>query len=118
MSLRSGKSAHSRNNFLCTEVLIFSNNSLSLAFRRALFDLAPGASYRRPLTWSNVPKAFAYFGPFVFMAYLVRRRDTRLIRLLMLPTVVVMVIHGTFAYSWFRGEYYLFTWARGELLCT
>ncbi|KIP09389.1 hypothetical protein PHLGIDRAFT_22992 [Phlebiopsis gigantea 11061_1 CR5-6] len=77
--------------------------------------LVPDPQLRQPLTWSNVPSAFAYQVPHFFMAYLARRRDTQPIRLLLLPTVLAMAIRGTYYYDWFEPKYYFFTWVRALL---
>ncbi|KAJ3482615.1 hypothetical protein NLI96_g6872 [Meripilus lineatus] len=47
------------------------------------------------------------------MGYLARRRDTHTIRLLLLPTILVVVIHGTYGYGGFNREYAFYTWLRG-----
>lgn len=49
------------------------------------------------------------------MCYLARRRDTRPIRLLLLPTVLTMAVRGTYYYDWFEPRYYFFTWVRALL---
>ncbi len=89
---------------------------LRITVHRVLWELLPPPQYRKPLTWRNVPNAFAYLVPFCFMAYLVRRRETRVIRLLVLPTVIVMAIRGTFSYDWFDPRFSFFTWVRGKFL--
>ncbi|EKM53280.1 uncharacterized protein PHACADRAFT_185976 [Phanerochaete carnosa HHB-10118-sp] len=71
--------------------------------------------YRKPLTWGNLSGALVYLVPYLFMCYLARRKDTRPIRLLLLPTILAMVIRGTYYYDWFEPRYYFFTWIRALL---
>ncbi|KAI8998788.1 hypothetical protein BD414DRAFT_476099 [Trametes punicea] len=66
-----------------------------LAFR----EFVPHQTDREQLTWSNLPAAFLYLIPYFFMAYLVRRQGTHLMRLLLLPTVVAMALRCTFRYK-------------------
>ncbi|TBU66006.1 hypothetical protein BD310DRAFT_943492 [Dichomitus squalens] len=47
------------------------------------------------------------------MAYLVRRRDTRLMRVLLLPTVIAMTVRCTFRYQWKDIRFKWFEWDRG-----
>ena len=89
---------------------------LFMALQRASMELVPDPQYREALTWSNVPGAFGYLVPYLFMCYLARRRDTRPIRLLLLPTVLAMTIRGTYYYDWFDPRLFFFTWVRGTLL--
>lgn len=84
-----------------------------LGFQLAFRELIPAPHQRQLLTWKTVPYAFGYLLPLAFLAYLSRRQDTRLIRILLLPTAVVMCLRGTYAYDWFEPDYYFFTWCRG-----
>ncbi|CAL1711196.1 unnamed protein product [Somion occarium] len=86
---------------------------LLLTLERAFRELVPEPPKRYPLTWKTAPYAYAYLLPLLFMAYLSQRRDTQIIRLLLLPTCLVMAIRGTYAYDWFEPDYYFFTWLRG-----
>ena len=90
---------------------------LQIAFKRVLTELIPPPHLRKPLTWRTLPSAFAYVIPFYFLAYLARRRDTRLIRLLLLPTIVVTALRGTFNYSWDLPAYAFPNWFRG-MICS
>ncbi|KAI1787882.1 hypothetical protein LXA43DRAFT_975059 [Ganoderma leucocontextum] len=47
------------------------------------------------------------------MAYLVRRRDTHLMRVLLLPTVIAMTVRCTFRYQWKDTYYRWYEWNRG-----
>lgn len=80
-----------------------------------LYELVPDPSEKKPLTWATAPAAFGYLVPFLFMAYLSRRRDTQLIRLLLLPTIIFSAIRGTYAYGWSEPELAFAMWLRGML---
>lgn len=78
--------------------------------------LIPSAQDRLPVTWTNAHHAFAYMAPVALMTYLVRRRDTRALRLALLPLVIVMAIRCTFGYANdTRPETFLLNWLRGTL---
>ncbi|KAI0070015.1 hypothetical protein K474DRAFT_1713707 [Panus rudis PR-1116 ss-1] len=88
-------------------------DELKLAFQRALQEIIPDPPNRIPLTWRTAPHSFAYVVPLLFMAYLSRRRDTQIMRLLLLPTTIFLAVRGTFAYDAFNPDYYFYTWVRG-----
>ena len=83
-----------------------------LAFRQ----FVPRTEDREGLTWQNVPRALLFVLPYLFMAYLVRRRDTHLMRVLLLPTVVAMAIWCTFRYQWKDPYYRWYEWNRGSVI--
>lgn len=86
---------------------------LLFTLRRIGRDLVPLPENRERLTWSTLPNAFAYIIPLLFMGYLTRRRDTKLIRLLLLPTVIFTALKGTYGYGGHDPRYNFFTWVRG-----
>jgi len=61
--------------------------------------MVPAPQDRIQLTWSNAPHAFAYLGSVGFMAYLARRRDTKAIRIALLPLILAHAITCTFRYA-------------------
>jgi len=70
---------------------------IQIAFHWAFRTLIPLPHHRTPWTASNAYWAVLPFLPLGFMAYLVRRRDTFVIRLLLLPSVIFLSIrfaHG------------------------
>ncbi|OSX67195.1 hypothetical protein POSPLADRAFT_1042455 [Postia placenta MAD-698-R-SB12] len=69
---------------------------LSVGTRLAIRTLIPPPQQREPLRWNNFHRAFVYFIPFLFMAYLVRRAHTYPIRLLLLPTLITSTIYSTY----------------------
>ncbi|KAI0637124.1 hypothetical protein C8Q77DRAFT_1215930 [Trametes polyzona] len=83
----------------------------SLAFR----EFIPPWSRREQLTWLNLPQAFLYVIPYFFLAYLVRRQGTQLMRLLLLPTVVAMALRCTFRYKNEDPRMAWYEWIRGLL---
>lgn len=48
------------------------------------------------------------------MAYLVRRPNTYLIRLLVLPSLVVTTLRACFGYMWMDPRLNVYNWAEGE----
>ncbi|KAH9942736.1 hypothetical protein B0H21DRAFT_884522 [Amylocystis lapponica] len=74
-------------------------NEIRLAAHRAFRSFVPPQDDRIPITWWTLPSAVAYCLPCLFMAYLVRRRDTHLLRLLLLPTAVAMAVRCAFRYT-------------------
>ncbi|KAL6304023.1 hypothetical protein BKA93DRAFT_785789 [Sparassis latifolia] len=79
---------------------------------RAFQEFVPLSQDRKPLTWSTFPYAFAYFIPFLFMGYLVRRANTHLIRLLLLPTVIGLTLRCSYGYKLMNPVYFILDWAR------
>lgn len=67
-----------------------------IAFYYAFRTLVPQPHNRTPWSWSNAYWALLPFLPLGFMAYLVRRRDTFVIRLLMLPSVVFLSVRSAY----------------------
>ncbi|TCD66911.1 hypothetical protein EIP91_000750 [Steccherinum ochraceum] len=82
---------------------------------REIFDyLIPPPEDRITLAWGNAHRAFAYMAPVCLMSYLVRRRDTKVLRVALLPVILVMAVRGTFAYAnETRPETILLNWMRG-----
>lgn len=52
--------------------------------------------------------------PFMLMAYLARRKDTYILRLLLLPVVVVPALRGTFRYYGTEPDFFALSWMRGD----
>lgn len=77
-------------------------------------ELVPRIEDREVLTWKTLPQAFLYLVPFFFMAYLVRRRETHLIRLLLLPTVLATTVWCTFGYKSLDPRMAWYEWVRGK----
>ena len=82
-----------------------------LAFR----EFVPRTEDREELTWRNVPQAMLFLVPYLFMAYLVRRRDTHLMRVLLLPTLIAMTARCTFRYQWKDPRFRWYEWDRGDI---
>ncbi|KAI0087178.1 hypothetical protein BDY19DRAFT_306135 [Irpex rosettiformis] len=86
---------------------------LQFAWNRFLLEFIPPPHARKSLTWQDVPAAFAYMLLYGFMAYLVRRRDTQLGRLLLLPSIIYLAIRGVFYYDFSHPDYMFHNWCRG-----
>ena len=77
-------------------------------------DFMPPPEHQKRITWRDVPNAFAYVLVYSFMAYLVRRRNTQVARLLLLPDMIYLVIRGTFYYDFYHPDYIFHNWCRGK----
>ncbi|KAJ7069773.1 hypothetical protein C8F01DRAFT_1113953 [Mycena amicta] len=66
---------------------------------RAFRVVVPEPHDRVPITWSTLPLILPLYLPIVFLAFLARRPDTYLIRLLLLPTVVVSALISGFRFT-------------------
>ncbi|KAH7885315.1 hypothetical protein F5I97DRAFT_1884429 [Phlebopus sp. FC_14] len=77
--------------------------------------LIPYPEDRIPITRDHVFQLALPFVPFLYMAYLSRRPDTFLVRLMLLPVVVSLAFGTYFRYMWPEPEYNLFNWGQGLL---
>lgn len=82
----------------------------AIALWRAFRTLIPAPHDRVPLTLSTAPYACAYFIPFIFLCYLVRRPDTRVIRILLLPLLITTSLQGAFGYVWTDPRLNVYNW--------
>ncbi|KAJ7150325.1 hypothetical protein C8R46DRAFT_1124626 [Mycena filopes] len=89
---------------------------ISVGAVRAFRTVIPKPYARTPLTWSIAPIVLSSFVPFVFLAYLARRPNTHLIRLLLLPTVIVALLTAGFRYRFTIPELNVYNWGLA-LLC-
>ena len=69
-----------------------------LGFYYAFRALVPLPQHRTPWAWSNAYWAVLPLVPLLFMAYLVRRKDTFVMRLLLLPATVCLLLHSAHGY--------------------
>ncbi|KAH9929800.1 uncharacterized protein B0H18DRAFT_996321 [Fomitopsis serialis] len=65
------------------------------------YHAIPPPEERTPITWTTIPQVLMYWAPFYLMAFLVRRADTHLLRLLLLPIAVSTAAYCTY---WFKVE--------------
>ncbi|KAI0043453.1 hypothetical protein FA95DRAFT_1563311 [Auriscalpium vulgare] len=80
------------------------------ASARAFRTLVPPLEERIPVTWTTAPYTLLHFIPFTFMSYLVRRPDTQVMRLLMLPTLITTAVRSAFGYVWLDPRYNVYNW--------
>ena len=67
---------------------------------RAYEELVPPPERREPLTLASVPVALlGPLLPLLFLAYLARRADTHLVRLLVLPVAIACALYSTYHYK-------------------
>ncbi|KAI0031067.1 hypothetical protein K488DRAFT_79290 [Vararia minispora EC-137] len=85
-------------------------NPFTWACIRAARTIIPEPKDRIPLTISTAIYPLLAFVPFTFMAYLVRRPDTYLARLLLLPLVITTALRGAFAYFWTDPRLNVYNW--------
>ncbi|KAF8272193.1 hypothetical protein EI94DRAFT_1769939 [Lactarius quietus] len=78
---------------------------------KAFQAFVPPHRLRIPRTWHTAPYTLLPFVPYSFMSYLVRRPDTHLIRLLVLPTLITTSLHSSYGYVWLDPRYNVFNWA-------
>ncbi|KAI0308460.1 hypothetical protein OF83DRAFT_247463, partial [Amylostereum chailletii] len=81
-----------------------------IALMRALRTVIPPPEARIGVTWTNAPCLFEAVVPFTVMAYLVRRPDTRLMRVLLLPLVITTTLHSAFTYTWRDPRLNVYNW--------
>lgn len=82
---------------------------------RAFEELVPPLERRQPLTLAFAPIAYLDpILPFCFLAYLARRADTHLIRLLVLPAVITITVYFTYQYKIEDHRYRLLEFTRCE----
>lgn len=77
---------------------------------RAFRTFVPPHQDRIPITWQTAPFTLLQFIPFSFMSYLVRRPDTHLIRLLLLPTLITAALHSSYGFVWNDPRHNVYNW--------
>ncbi|KAI0004594.1 membrane bound O-acyl transferase family-domain-containing protein [Russula compacta] len=77
---------------------------------KALRTFVPPHQDRIPITWHTAPYTLLQFIPYSFMSYLVRRPDTHLIRLLLLPTLITAALYSSYGYVWLEPRHNVFNW--------
>ncbi|KAF9524276.1 hypothetical protein CPB83DRAFT_861526 [Crepidotus variabilis] len=82
---------------------------------RAFRTIVPTHQNRIPLTWNNGIQPIALYAPFIFLAYLSRREDTHLIRLLLLPSVITCIISSAYRYTFTIPQLNVYNWGQGLL---
>jgi hypothetical protein len=87
---------------------------LMIGVHQAVRTIIPDLQDRIPVTWHTAPYQVAYYIPFVFMAYLARRPDTHLIRLLLLPSVVCGLLASAHRYVWIIPGLNTYNWSQSE----
>ncbi|KAG6890605.1 hypothetical protein C0995_006581 [Termitomyces sp. Mi166 len=83
-----------------------------LTSRRAIHILIPKLQDRVPVTWRTVSLPFLYHFPFFFLAYLARRPDTYLIRLLLLPITLCGIVAAAYRFVWTPPELNVYNWGQ------
>ncbi|KDQ62485.1 hypothetical protein JAAARDRAFT_149394 [Jaapia argillacea MUCL 33604] len=83
---------------------------LQIGALQAFRTVIPASADRIPVTWQTAPSMILHHLPLVFMAYLVRRPDTYIIRLLLLPTVLSAILRMTFSFHWTDPQLNVYNW--------
>lgn len=76
--------------------------------------LVPKLDDRVPITPSTFPYTISFLPPVLFMAYLARRPETYLMRLLLLPTVITITLYSCFGYVWTGPGMHVYNWGEGN----
>ncbi|KAI0269738.1 membrane bound O-acyl transferase family-domain-containing protein [Gloeopeniophorella convolvens] len=86
-------------------------DELAWSSAKAFRTFVPPLQDRIPITWHTAPYTLVQFIPYTFMSYLVRRPDTHIVRLMMLPTLITTALHSSYGYVWLDPRYNVFNWA-------
>jgi len=85
---------------------------LSYGVLKAFRTVVPTEEHRIPLTLQNGIYPVLCYIPFIFLAYLARRPDTYIIRLLLLPTVITAIVVSAYRFCWVTPELYVYNWGQ------
>lgn len=80
----------------------------------AIHILIPKLKDRIPITWKTLPLPFLYHFPFFVLAYLARRPDTYLLRVLLLPTTLCGIVAAAYRFVWTPPELNVYNWGQCE----
>ncbi|KAF5385687.1 hypothetical protein D9757_005537 [Collybiopsis confluens] len=86
---------------------------IAAGFRDYFRLIVPEPQNRVPITPTIFPYTLSYLIPFFFLAYLSRRPDTYLIRLLLLPIVIACALASAFRYCWTIPSLNVYNWGQG-----
>ncbi|KAH7878094.1 uncharacterized protein C8R40DRAFT_1168138 [Lentinula edodes] len=75
--------------------------------------IIPEPQNRIPIALDVIPYSLSWFIPFFFLAYLARRPQTYLIRLLLLPIVITSTLASAFRYCWTIPALNVYNWGQG-----
>lgn len=93
-----------------TEATVPFNQELVWGPTRAFRTFVPPQQDRIPITWQTAPFTLLQFIPFSVMSYLVRRPDTHLIRLLLLPALITAALHSSYGFVWNDPRHNVYHW--------
>ena len=83
-----------------------------LAFRLAIYTMVPDPDDRTPYSWKCAPYFVSTLLAFLFLAYLTRRPDTYLIRLLITPLVIQGIVFCAYNYVWTTPQLNVYNWGQ------
>jgi hypothetical protein len=92
--------------------MIRSRNRLTFGASAAFRTLVPRTEDRTPISLKAIPVFICCCIPFLFLAYLSRRPDTYLIRLLLLPAVIVTTLGPAYRYVWLTPQLNVYNWGQ------
>ena len=100
--------------------LHFSSLEIDLPFFRrfafagheAFRTIVPTERDRIPINASTGIYPILCYAPFVFLAYLSRRADTYLIRLLLLPSTITAILVASYRFTWAVPELNVYNWGQ------
>jgi hypothetical protein len=79
-----------------------------LAFR----SIIPEPHDRREMTWTALPLLLYALVGLLYMAYLTRRPYTRVLRMLVMPTVILSAFGFSFGYVWTEPTLNVYNWGQ------
>ncbi|TFK40850.1 hypothetical protein BDQ12DRAFT_734035 [Crucibulum laeve] len=85
------------------------------AAKQAFRVVVPEPAQRIPITWNNALYPAVCYAPFIFLAYLARRPDTYLVRLLLLPSVICAILVAAYKFTWVIPELNVYNWGQALL---
>ena len=80
-------------------------------------SIIPEPHNRKTITWRALPLPLYALLGLLFLAYLSRRPNTRFLRMLVLPTVILSALGFSFGYVWTEPIFNVYNWAQCESVC-
>ncbi|KAK2465364.1 hypothetical protein APHAL10511_002718 [Amanita phalloides] len=74
--------------------------------------IVPPKEHRIPITLKSAVQPLLCYLPYLYLCYLARRENTRIIRLLTLPIVLLSIITAAYRYTWTHPSLYVYNWGQ------
>ncbi|CAA7262938.1 unnamed protein product [Cyclocybe aegerita] len=79
---------------------------------QAFRTVVPEQQHRIPISLSTGIYPIMCYIPFIFLAYLARRPDTYLMRVLLLPSVITSILVAAYRFTWVPPELNVYNWGQ------